>query len=158
MGSVADWTDLHSRFMALAESWMHRTAATCAWVRAVDGFLKQFIMARSGEWLECSENGGHAAMRGVLLCRWWLPSSVYCHRFVSLTASRLQAKSMPRGGSHCSHTTAPRVAALVRASQATSTRCSRGRTQLRLTPLRLHQRRVWCGVAWRNRSARFQAA
>ena len=60
MGSVADWTDLHSRFIVLAETWMHRTPDTCPWVKAVDEFLKQFVAARSGElaedivWLKCS--------------------------------------------------------------------------------------------------------
>ena len=49
LGSVADWTDLHSRFIVLAETWMHRTPDTCPWVKAVDGFLKQFVAARSGE-------------------------------------------------------------------------------------------------------------
>jgi hypothetical protein len=49
LGSIADWTDLHSRFIVLAETWMHRTPDTCPWVKAVDEFLKQFIAARSGE-------------------------------------------------------------------------------------------------------------
>jgi hypothetical protein len=65
LGSVADWTNLHSRFIVLAETWMHRTPETCAWVKSVDEFLKQFIAARSGErpkYCDCSE-----FTRGVLL-------------------------------------------------------------------------------------------
>ena len=49
LGTVADWTDLHARFIALAETWMHCTPETSPWVKAVDEFLKQFIAARSGE-------------------------------------------------------------------------------------------------------------
>jgi hypothetical protein len=48
LGTVADWTDLHARFIVLAETWMQRTPATCDWARTVDTFLKQFIAARKG--------------------------------------------------------------------------------------------------------------
>ena len=60
LGTVADWTDLHARFIVLAETWMHRTPETCAWVKSVDEFLKQFIAARSGvypKYCDCSEIG-----------------------------------------------------------------------------------------------------
>lgn len=54
LGTVEDWTDLHARFLVLADTWMHRTLHTCDWVKDVDAFLKQFIAARSGElWLTC---------------------------------------------------------------------------------------------------------
>ena len=49
MGTIADWTDLHARFLVLAETWMQRTAESDDWVKAVDNFLKQFIAARSGK-------------------------------------------------------------------------------------------------------------
>ncbi len=48
MGTIADWTDLRTRFLVLAETWMQRTADSDDWVRTVDRFLKQFIAARSG--------------------------------------------------------------------------------------------------------------
>jgi hypothetical protein len=49
LGTIADWTDLHARFLVLADTWMQRTAESDDWVKAVDNFLKQFIAARSGE-------------------------------------------------------------------------------------------------------------
>jgi hypothetical protein len=49
LGTIADWTDLHARFLVLAETWMQRTVESDDWVKAVDNFLKQFIAARSGK-------------------------------------------------------------------------------------------------------------
>jgi len=54
LGSVADWSDLRARFLVLADTWMHRSVETCAWVKEVDAMLKEFEAARSGEcWLLC---------------------------------------------------------------------------------------------------------
>ena len=49
LGTVADWTDVHTRFLVLADTWMHSTPETSGWVKDVDAFLKQFIAARSGK-------------------------------------------------------------------------------------------------------------
>ena len=52
LGTGADWTDVHTRFLVLADTWMHSTPETSGWVKDVDAFLKQFIAARSGECLQ----------------------------------------------------------------------------------------------------------
>ena len=71
LGTVEDWVDLRTRFLALAEKWMQvsrdgediwyyssmilffeilfqRTPLTCNWAASVDDFLQHFIAARSG--------------------------------------------------------------------------------------------------------------
>ncbi len=110
LGTEADWTDLHARFIVLADTWMHRTPETCGWVKAVDKFLKQLIAARSGEIGSC---------RFVVLMYNANPRCRGCSAVSStfircITLPLLQVESMLTGGLRCLRTTAANAAANAR--------------------------------------------
>jgi hypothetical protein len=82
LGTVADWTDVHTRFLALADTWMHCTPETSGWVKDVDAFLKQFIAARSGKgWQARCRSDSLASstsfFAGHVDAAWWVSLFTY---------------------------------------------------------------------------------
>lgn len=88
LGTVADWTDVHTRFLVLADTWMHCNPETSGWVKDVDAFLKQFIAARSGKvWQARCRSDSLASSTSFLQATLMRPGGSRCLPTMALAAA-----------------------------------------------------------------------